>query len=174
MKKLSIIGIILFSIPFMQSCGDAKVESQDKSENTSEVTDLPDEIDAGKEIEEETNSGSDFIELFLGNEYESGKGENMVKVSFNLENYLDDCADLGVGWVGSYWADGPIFGVNINEQEKELVAHVLDGDCKLESKGSYKIKYIDEETISLTVINCPDDAFIFEGCDPIELKKQFK
>lgn len=114
--------------------------------------------------EVQQNLKNDFLALFAGNEYKMGKGEDMVKVSFDLENYMNNCGDLGqFGWVGIYWADGPLFSVDVNFQEKELTTHDISDNCKIDSKGTYKIKYIDDNTISLTVINSESNFFDNQG-----------
>jgi hypothetical protein len=121
--------------------------------------------------EAQGNSKNDFLALLAGNDYKMGEGEDMVKVSFDLENYMNDCGDIGqFGWVGNYWADGPLFSVDVNLQEKELTTHHISDKCKIESKGTYKIKYIDDNTISLTVINSDYNSF-FDNQGTFMLKK---
>lgn len=182
MKKITtIFGAILFASTIMISCDDSTTESDAKSEDvsvvegitksSSEAAVLPKEMDS-KNLQEEAqqNSKNDFLALLLGKVYEMGKGENMVKVSFDLENYLQDCGDLGqVGWVGSYWADGPEFTVDVNYQEKELTTYAII-NCEIEPKGTYKIKYNNDNTITLTVINCDGLDSFFDGCGPFTLE----
>lgn len=143
MKKImTIFGAIIIASFMLTSCGDGSNES-------------------------------DFMALFSGKVYEMGEGENMVKVSFELENYHQECGDLGqVGWVGSYWADGPLFTVDVNVQEKELTTHNVSDGCTIDSKKTYKIKYINDNTISLTVINCENDFFVV--CGPFTLTNKTK
>ena len=161
MKKINtVFAVILLASTIMTSCDDSTAKSDFIYE------DVP-----VKEVQEEAqqNSKNDFLALLLGKVYEMGKGENMVKVSFDLENYLQDCGDLGqVGWVGSYWADGPEFTVDVNYEEKELTTHNII-NCEIEPKGTYKIKYNDDNTITLTVINCDGRDDFFGGCGPFSL-----
>ena len=60
--------------------------------------------------------------------------------------------------------------MDVNLQEKELTTHHISDKCKIESKGTYKIKYIDDNTISLTVINSNYNS-IFDNQGPFMLKK---
>ena len=110
---------------------------------------------------------SKFLALFSGKVYELGEGENVLIVSFDLENYSQNCGDINqVGWVGSYWADGPTFAVDVNYRDKELTTHTIV-NCKAESKKTYLIKYIDQNKFSLTLINCEGgDSFFDQGCGP--------
>ncbi len=159
MKKITtIFGAILFASTIMISCNDSTTESDAKSGEM---------VSALEEAQQ--NSKSDFLALLSGKVYEMGEGENIVKVSFDTSGYLNDCGALGqVGWIGSYWADGPLFTVDVNDQEKELATHVIM-NCTIDSKETYKIKYIDDNTISLTVFNCENDPF-FNDCGPFTLK----
>lgn len=175
----TIFGTILFVSTIMASCNGSITESDGKSEDVSFMTgssnssskDSALSEDMGLKVEQEEalqNSKSDFLTLFLGNTYTMGEGENMVTISFDTSGYFNDCGDLGqVGWVGSYWADGPLFTVDVNVQEKELATHQIV-NCTIDSKETYKIKYIDDNTISLTALNCEDD--FFGGCGPFILK----
>ena len=161
MKRINtIFAVILLASTIMPSCDDSTAKSDVKSGDMSV-----------KEVKEESqqNAKNDFLALLLGKVYEMGEGEEMVKVSFDLKNYMQDCGNLGqVGWVGSYWADGPLFTVDVNYEEKELTTHNII-NCEIEPKGTYKIKFNDDNTITLTVINCDGRDDFFGGCGPFSL-----
>ena len=114
-------------------------------------------------------SVNDFMALFLGKVYGMGEEENMVYVSFIMKNEgeFNKCVDLQVGSVGSYWADGPSFTADVNVEEKELTTRNLSNDCTIDTYNTYKIKIINDNTISLTVIN--KDHGFFEGNGPFTL-----
>jgi DNA repair exonuclease SbcCD ATPase subunit len=121
--------------------------------------------DAKKEQESaRQDSNNNFMDQFIGKVYKMGEGENMVKVSFDLKNYNQDCGDVGqIGFVGSYWADGPVFTVDVNSDKKELTTRDIV-NCERGSNKVYVIKYINDISISLTSINCKDS--FFDGCGP--------
>lgn len=116
------------------------------------------------------NAENEILHLLSGKIFVMGEGENEVIVSFIQKKYLQACEDLNhVGWVGNYWADGPSFTISNREiynQENEIITYDII-NCQIVSKPIFKIKYINETTISLSVISC--ENFFFNGCGPFIL-----
>ena len=89
--------------------------------------------------EAQGNSKNDFLALFAGNDYKMGEGEDMVKVSFDLENYMNDCGDIGqFGWVGNYWAMVRFFQWMLIYKRKNLPRIISVINVKLNQKGHTK------------------------------------